>query len=169
MAWKISAKFWSRKQPLFRKKKSFLKLTIFFYLMKWPCSEKCNHIFWKHVKIKVMLAWALFLILLISAGILRLNFLHGKQAVQYLLNYKIYRFYRLHFGRVVKTSTREGKSCNPPTARVIFTAWIFRLFYLYSPTISLWLYNFINVLYHIIGTCDVIYLRIVTYAQPASF
>ena len=69
---------------------------------------------------KVMLHPTLFLILLSSAVVQHLNFLHGKDVVQCLLNYRD-RLPRRHFEKLLQSSTKESKNYNPSTACIILT------------------------------------------------
>lgn len=48
--------------------------------------------------------------------------LHGKEVErQYLLKYKYHSLHRPYFGKLLQSSAKEIKNCNPHTALKIFT------------------------------------------------
>ena len=81
----------------------------------------------------------------------------SKEIVQYLLNYICLKSYGPHFGKLLQSSTKGSKNCNPLTN------------YFQSFINSLQQYNYINILFHTIDICRVIYLHIFSYAHAASY
>ena len=57
----------------------------------------------------------------VSNYLKHLNFLHGKEVIKYLLNYKSHRLHIIHFVKLLQSSTKDSKNCNPPAVRIVFT------------------------------------------------
>ena len=81
-----------------------------------------------------MVPSTLFWVLLVSAVIWHLQFLHRKEVVKFLL----------HFGKILQSSTKKSKDCNPSTARIIFmdhlSFWLpllFKLLWIFYDCINL--------------------------------
>ena len=111
------------------------------------------------------LSSTLFLVLLMSALIQHLKFFHGIEATQCLLNYKCHIFHPTYFGKLLQSSAKKSKACNPLTAHLFLRAIkILEYFYFKGFITSLWLYNNIDMFSHNINTCYVIYLRLFTNA-----
>ena len=73
-------------------------------------------------KIKKMLAWILFGILLTSAVICKQKFLHENEIVQYLQNYKYKNVNQSHFRKPLQVSTNGIKNNFPTTTHTFFTS-----------------------------------------------
>ena len=71
-------------------------------------------------KIKTMLPWILFWILLMSAVICKQRFLHKNETVQYFQNYKYEDVNQGHFRKPPQDSTSVVKSDCPATAHTFF-------------------------------------------------
>ena len=63
---------------------------------------------------KLMLPWTFLVNLLTSTVIYYLNFLHGKEVVQYLLNYKYHKLHRPHFRKLLRSSTKKSNNFYSP-------------------------------------------------------
>ena len=81
----------------------------------------------------------------------------SKEIVQYILNYICLRIYGAHLGKLLQSSTKASKNCNPPTN-------IFQVF-----INSLQQYNYINILYHTIDIYRVIDFHLFSHANTTSF
>ena len=106
-------------------------------------------------KVKLMSGWTLFLILLTSAVNKHLDFLHGKEVAQYLLNYKCPRLHRTNIERLLHIWTKESKNCNLLTACIIL--WVVEFFDYFCFFKVLYFFmtvNYVNALYHAIDACD---------------
>ena len=122
------------------------------------------------LRIKVMLYWALYFILLMSVVIQHLNFLRGEELEEYLLSCKCHWVHRPHFRKLLQSSNKENKNSIPSMVHIIFKGrWNIWLFFFKSVITFLWLYNCIDVLYHARNTSDVIYLCKFTHARLATF
>ena len=73
-------------------------------------------------KIKEMLDWILFGILLTSAVICKQKFLHENEIVQYLQNYKYENVNQSHFRKPLQVSTNGIKNNFPTTTHTFFTS-----------------------------------------------
>ena len=98
-----------------------MKLTIFFisrnkqiYLKTLVAPEST-------FKIKSMLPWILYEILLTSAIICKQRFLHKNEIVQYLQNYKYQDVNQGHVRKPLQTSTNSMQNDFPKTAHTFFT------------------------------------------------
>ena len=83
--------------PRAQKEQVFLKLTTIFISITRDIYTKLLTFSENSVKMKVTSSWTLFVILLTSAVIFKQRFLHGREIMQYLQNFKCYDVDQSHF------------------------------------------------------------------------
>ena len=110
----------------------FISRTIEIYAKTLTVSESA-------FKLKIMSAWILFIIFLMSAVICKRRFLHENEIVQYLQNYKYKEVNHGRFRKTKQASTNVIKNNYHKTAHTFFTGCsIFSYFF----TFNLTCYNF---------------------------
>ena len=98
-----------------------MKLTTFFISKTKQIYAKILTVSESTFKIKAMLPWILFEILLTSAGIYKQRFLHENKIVQYLQNYKYQDINQGHFKKPLQASTNGIKNNCLTTTHAFFT------------------------------------------------
>lgn len=113
MAYIISAQLRICKQPGFREsrfplKQPLLEAAIFFILKYNLIRTKVIAFSGSKSKIKVMVQWTSFFILLTSAIIQHFKFLYEKEVDKYILHRNCHRLRGFHFIKLLQSSTKES-------------------------------------------------------------